>query len=230
MSRILLVRHGQASWGKKDYDVLSDLGARQATITGESLKARGVQPDVIVVGALRRQQLTASALIDAAGWDRRPEIDAGWDEYDHMAIITGHKPSYRSMALMRADLARTFRPYRAFMMMFEKAMIRWAEGEHDADYPEPFSVFCHRVEEAFERLMTRLGPSETAVVCSSAGAITWALTTVLDGDPYLWGRLQRVMMNASVSTVTVDTSGPLMLTFNDHSHLETAGPGLLTSR
>ncbi len=230
MSRILLVRHGQASWGKKDYDVLSDLGTRQATIAGESLRDRGVHPDVVVVGALRRQQLTATGLIEAAGWDINAEIDPGWDEYDHMAIITAHKPAYRSMTVMRADLARTFRPYRAFMLMFEKAMVRWAEGEHDTDYPEPFTTFSHRVEEGLERVMSRLGPSETAVVCSSAGAITWALTTVLDGDLELWGRLQRVMVNGSVSTVTVDTAGPLLLTFNDHSHLETAGPGLITSR
>ena len=230
MSRILLVRHGQASWGKRDYDVLSDLGTRQAEIAGEALRDRGVRPDLVVVGGLRRQQLTARSLIDAAGWEIAPEIDAGWDEYDHTAIITGHKPAYRSMTVMKADLARTFRPYRAFMLMFEKAMVRWAEGEHDEDYPETFAAFCHRVEEAFERVMTRLGPNDTAVVCSSAGAITWALTTVLDGDPYLWGRLQRVMMNASISTVTVETAGPLLLTFNEHSHLEAAGPGMLTSR
>ncbi len=230
MSRILLVRHGQASWGKKDYDVLTDLGLQQAQITGEALRDRGIAPDVVVVGALRRQQLTATALVEAAGWDVHPEIDPGWDEYDHTAIITGHKPAYRSMTLMKADLARTFRPYRAFMLMFEKAMVRWAEGEHDEDYPEPFTAFCNRVEDAFERVMSRLGPNQTAVVCSSAGAITWALTTVLDGDPYLWGRLQRVMMNTSISTVTVETAGPLMLTFNEHTHLEAVGPGVVTSR
>jgi len=230
VSTILLVRHGQASWGKKDYDVLTDLGHRQARLTGEALRDRGVRPDVVVVGGLRRQQLTASALIDAAGWQTQPQIDAGWDEYDHTAIITGHRPAYRSMTVMKADLARTFRPYRAFMLMFEKAMVRWAEGEHDEDYPETFTAFCTRVEDAFERLLSRLGPTDTAVVCSSAGAITWALTTVLDGDPYLWGRLQRVMMNASISTVTVETAGPLVLTFNEHQHLAAGGPGTITSR
>ena len=30
MSQILLVRHGQASWGSDDYDVLSPLGEKQS--------------------------------------------------------------------------------------------------------------------------------------------------------------------------------------------------------
>ena len=32
MSILLLVRHGQASWGTEDYDRLSELGERQARV------------------------------------------------------------------------------------------------------------------------------------------------------------------------------------------------------
>jgi broad specificity phosphatase PhoE len=41
---ILLVRHGQASFGGADYDVLSPSGERQARRLGAALAARGVQP------------------------------------------------------------------------------------------------------------------------------------------------------------------------------------------
>ena len=37
MGQILLVRHGQASWGAADYDVLSPLGERQAAALGACL-------------------------------------------------------------------------------------------------------------------------------------------------------------------------------------------------
>ena len=37
MSVLLLVRHGQASWGSADYDVLSDLGHEQSRLLGKHL-------------------------------------------------------------------------------------------------------------------------------------------------------------------------------------------------
>ena len=49
VGQVLLVRHGQASWGAADYDVLSPLGERQAAATGAFLA--GVRPDAVVHGA-----------------------------------------------------------------------------------------------------------------------------------------------------------------------------------
>ena len=169
MSRILLVRHGQASWGKKDYDQLSPLGERQAAILGTSLAARQTHPTIVVAGGLVRHQQTAAKIVGAAGWSIPVDTDDRWNEYDHQAIITAHKPAYRSMTVMKADLVRTFRPYRAFMKMFEAAMIRWAEGNHDEDYAETFAAFTSRVEGALTDLAARLGPEDTAVVSTSAG-------------------------------------------------------------
>ena len=54
MSVLLLVRHGQASFGAADYDRLSALGERQSRLVGEALAARGVRPDLVVRGSLRR--------------------------------------------------------------------------------------------------------------------------------------------------------------------------------
>jgi broad specificity phosphatase PhoE len=41
MASIYLIRHGQASFGAQDYDKLSELGRRQATLTGEYLRDTG---------------------------------------------------------------------------------------------------------------------------------------------------------------------------------------------
>ncbi len=53
---VLLVRHGQASFGADDYDVLSDLGRRQAEVAGEELRRRGLHAPLLVSGGLRRQR------------------------------------------------------------------------------------------------------------------------------------------------------------------------------
>ncbi|MDT3439600.1 MULTISPECIES: histidine phosphatase family protein [unclassified Pseudofrankia] len=65
MSVIYLVRHGQASFGTADYDVLSELGYRQAALVGAELRARGVRAGLATTGTLRRQRETAAAALAA---------------------------------------------------------------------------------------------------------------------------------------------------------------------
>lgn len=225
MSTILLARHGQASWGKRDYDQLSPLGTRQGALLGEHLAGREVVPSRVVVGGMRRHRQTAEAAIAAAGWEVEPEVDPGWDEFDHMGVITAHKPAYRSMTLMRADLVRTLHPRRAFGEMFDDALTRWTGGVHD-DYEETFPVFADRVDAALERLSEALGADETAVVVTSAGPVCRSTAALLDGGASTWLRLARAAVNSGVTTVSVRPSGPRLVTFNEHSHL--LGEGLVT--
>lgn len=58
---IYLIRHGQASFGADDYDVLSPIGIRQAEVLGAHLAQLGVRIDRSVSGDLRRQQHTANS-------------------------------------------------------------------------------------------------------------------------------------------------------------------------
>ena len=63
MGSIYLIRHGQASFGADDYDVLSPTGIRQAEILGDHLLNLGVRFDRVLSGGLRRQQHTARAYL-----------------------------------------------------------------------------------------------------------------------------------------------------------------------
>ena len=62
MSTIYMIRHGQASFGKKDYDRLSDLGRRQARLLADHFARLGVRFHRIYTGTLRRHLETAEAL------------------------------------------------------------------------------------------------------------------------------------------------------------------------
>ena len=66
MGTLRLVRHGQASYGAADYDVLSPRGVAQAEALGRSWAARGLGATAIYSGPLRRQRDTAAHLIRAA--------------------------------------------------------------------------------------------------------------------------------------------------------------------
>jgi broad specificity phosphatase PhoE len=87
MPIVLLVRHGQASFGADDYDRLSERGREQAEATGRWLAARGLRRPVAVHGTLRRQRDTALLALAAAGSDVEPRADGRWDEYDHIDLV-----------------------------------------------------------------------------------------------------------------------------------------------
>ena len=71
MATIYLFRHGQASFGAADYDRLSPLGERQATLLGHYLRDSGIVLDAAFSGDLLRQRQTARA-----GY-RQPTRDGG---------------------------------------------------------------------------------------------------------------------------------------------------------
>ena len=63
MSELIFVRHGQASFGQKSYDKLSDLGIEQVRILALHLQSLGEEFDYIYCGSLLRQQETARELM-----------------------------------------------------------------------------------------------------------------------------------------------------------------------
>lgn len=218
MSRILLVRHGQASFGADDYDRLSPLGEEQSRVLGAALARRGVVPSVVVTGAMRRHAQTADAACTAAGWDAAITRDDGWDEFDHLQVLSVHAPPESDESV----------PERvAFQHWFEEATLRWTRGRHDAEYDETFGAFTDRVRAALDRLVAGLGPGETAVVLTSGGPIAWAAASLLGGGSDLWLRLNPVTVNTGTTLVVVGRRGPTLVTLNDHAHLS---PDLVTYR
>ncbi|NHN55449.1 histidine phosphatase family protein [Calidifontibacter sp. DB0510] len=226
MSVLLLVRHGQASFGKRDYDQLSEIGLRQAAALGRALRARGVAPERIVTGAMKRHQQTARTMRAAAGWRMEIEEDPGWDEYDHDAILRAYRPAYRHRSVLMADMARTLHPRRAFQSVFTAAVERWTSGEF-ADYEESFQGFRARVAEASERCLDRDGMT---IAVTSGGPVASIATGLLGDHADVWTRLQEVCMNSSVTKVVAGQGdSPTLVSFNDHSHLESQ-PELMTYR
>ncbi|MCW2737395.1 histidine phosphatase family protein [Nocardioides sp.] len=222
MSSILLVRHGQASFGAADYDNLSPTGHEQSRVLGAALAARGVTADVVVAGEMKRHAQTAAAVLDGSGWDAGVDVDAGWNEFDHLQVLAVHdQPTTAEGESEKA----------AFQRWFEEATLRWTSGESDESYDESFTAFTSRVEAALARLVDALPRRGTAVVLTSGGPIAWATASLLAGDTRartdLWLRLNPVSVNTGVSTVVCGASGTTLVTFNAHDHLS---PDLITYR
>ncbi|GAB2681672.1 histidine phosphatase family protein [Kribbella swartbergensis] len=222
MPTVYLIRHAQASFGKSDYDRLSPNGEQQAALLGKALAGRGVSPDLVVCGSMRRHAQTAAlALPDAAA-----DVDKGFDEFDHDEVIVAHKPAYRRRAVMLADLARTGHPGRAFQQMFTAATERWTLGGDQ--YTESFADFCDRSEAAVRRTAERLGKGETAVVVTSGGPIAAVVSRLVSGGDGLWLKLNPVTVNTAITKIVSGRSGLTMVSYNEHGHLD--GTQLLSYR
>ena len=225
MGVVLLVRHGQASFGADDYDVLSETGWEQSRLLGARLADHKVVPGLVLRGGMRRHRETAEGMVDAAGWDTPVEVDPGWDEFDHLAVVAAYAESAAGVPPGSAAMHGVDR--REFQRIFERATARWTGGAHDAEYAESWSAFVSRVRAALERACAATGPGGTVVAVSSGGPIAAACAALVDPegeDPAalarIWSRFNTVTVNSSVTRVVVGSTGARLLTFNEHTHLE----------
>jgi broad specificity phosphatase PhoE len=221
VGQLLLVRHGQASWGSDDYDVLSQTGEEQSRLLGKALVARGIRPDFVVMGSMRRHRETAEACLAELGGEPVTEVDPGWDEFDHVEMLNRHPPPFEG------------EPSKAeFQEWFEAATDRWTGGEYDGEYDESFDDFADRVGSALRRT-AEAARSGTAVVFTSGGPIAWAGASLLADDREiaggLWRRLNPVCVNSGVTRLVTGRRGITLVTFNGHAHLDGI-PDVLTYR
>jgi len=228
MAVIYLIRHGQASWGKRDYDALSEQGVLQSRVLGKALAARLDETPHVVVGAMQRHRQTAEQALTAMSLAHEWQEDPRWNEYDHQELIVRHKPLYKSRTLMLADLARTLKPREAFQDMFDQALARWVSREHDADYRESFPAFSKRVEQGLDAIAS--GPHRTTLVFTSGGAISATVKGLWNMPDSEWMRLNRVIANASITKIVVGKRGKHLSSFNEHPHFEGEQRPLLSYR
>ncbi len=211
MGVLLLVRHGQASLGTADYDQLSDLGRRQAQVTGARLAAADLAVDRVVSGGLTRQRDTAQAVLAALG---RPgselQIDERLDEYDHVGVMARHTAEITFETATASGEAG-----RALQSTLEEAIGRWISGE--TGYQESHDAFIGRVLDAVRELTAAPGGT---IAVTSGGVIAAVCVRALGLPVERWPGLARLLVNASITKVISGQTGTHLVTFNDHAHLE----------
>ena len=227
MAAIYLIRHGQASWGKRDYDNLSKTGIEQAGVLGKALLQRVGTPDQVIVGGMRRHRQTADAALDAMGIRFKWAEDARWNEYDHQELIIRQNPLYRSRAVMMAEMALSRDPKRKFQTFFEKALARWVSNEYEHEYRESWGSFKKRIDSALKELQRQDG---NTLVFTSGGAISASVRKLWQMPDEEWLRLNRVIANATVTKIVSGKRGLHLSTFNEHAHFEGEFGHLLTYR
>lgn len=230
MGSVLLVRHGQASWGSDDYDVLSETGWEQSRLLGRALAARGVGAGLLLArGGLRRHRETLEGVAEGAGWALEDSdeadaldvaVDDGWDEFDHLGVLAHHGDD--------PDAAAAGTDRGAFQAWFERSTMAWASGTGTADYAETYEAFLARTAAALRSSVARAGGRDVLVV-TSGGVVAACASALIDlGEDAgvrarVWNRLNTVVVNTSVTKLVVGRRGTTLVSFNEHAHLE-GGP------
>ena len=218
MSIIYLIRHGQASFSKQDYDQLSETGIKQSTILGEALKQRKSTPSYVLGGTMKRHHETSFHCIEALDLQMEYTENGHWNEYDHMELIAKHQPNFGNFDQLAQYIKNQAHPSKALQQLLNNAIKDWMEDKHN--YTTKWSEFKNRVWLSLNELALRLDKEETAWVFTSGGPIAVTMIELLGLKDQQFMSLQGKIVNSSITKILVGKSGLSLSTYNDYSHLE----------
>jgi len=236
MGILYFIRHGQASFGQKNYDRLSPAGIQQARILGEYLAGIRFVFHEAYCGKMERQQHTAREVM--TGFTSSglafpsPVTQTAFDEYDAFTVWRNQtQEMIREKSLLPEDLSRTRTDKRKFQQLFERVMMRWISGNHDAPGNIRWTEFTDRVLEGITALTTRHGTGQHIAIFTSGGPVSIAMQLALGLSDTKAMEISWQVMNASVSRFYFNSRGIFLAGFNDIAHLAMKqDPALLTYR
>lgn len=214
MAELLVVRHGQASFGQQNYDVLSELGHRQAEAVGAVLRDANWKPDRVVTGTLTRQRDTLASM----GFDHGREEHAGFNEYDFADLLNARFDG-KVPDLVNADRKTHFRTLRDTVFDWQDAAFEGAS--------ETYAAFAARVEAA--RAFACDTEAKRILVVSSGGVIGQLTATALGAPNRQMMQLNLQIKNTAMTRFVFSGPSFSLSEFNATPHFMTPdGAGLLS--
>lgn len=229
MGSIVLIRHGQASFGAADYDRLSPRGEEQSVLLGRWLARMHGKPDRVLTGTMKRHHRTALLCLEAAGIDMAFETEPGLDELNHVEILRRHRPDLADEAALQAEMRAQPDPHKAFQALFSQAIADWVGAGSDAAHDETWPMFRERVLGSLKNLAG--SGAQATWVFTSGGPIAVMAQWLLQIPEENTFSLAYPLINTSITTLRTVRGVPSFFNYNTVPHLEDAGDAaLLTHR
>lgn len=239
MSRLFVVRHGQASFLEPDYDRLSAKGQAQSRMLGEYWARQRLRFDAVYTGPRKRQKDTArivGEIYTSAGlkWPEPKVVDA-FDEFKAEAVL-----EHALAGLIQTDghvrrLHQDFQSatgadqrFRTFQRMFEVVIGRWARCELAVPGIETWADFCSRVQQGLEYLVENGNSGRNLVIFSSGGPAGVAMNKALGLSIDATLKSGMMMRNSAYSEFLFSPDRFTLSTYNANPHL--TEPELITYR
>lgn len=220
MATVVLVRHGQASFGTSNYDRLSPLGERQAVILGEHWQRAGFSADRALSGLLQRQRHTGGHALGPLGATAPAlDTDAAFNEFNHTQLVQAYLPLViADDPALKATGPAMLQDPALFRPLFGRIVSAWADGRTPTmPVDEQWEDFCARCVAGVKRAVDG---AERVVVFTSGGVITAVLRHALGIDNATALRLNWRICNASVHEFQWHDKGLNLVGFNDVAHLK----------
>jgi broad specificity phosphatase PhoE len=188
MSRLILLRHGQASFLAEDYDKLSPLGQQQARQLGAYWLQHPLRVDEVYCGPRQRHRETADELRQAyqragVAWPD-PLPLAEFDEHqvdqlvrEHGAELVARVPALDGLFAAYRGAQTPSDKHRGFQRLFEAVVECWRQGEPLG--VESWPDFQRRVNAGLDQLVGRPGHNRVVLVVTSVGPVSVALQRAL---------------------------------------------------
>lgn len=225
LGSIYLIRHGQASFGAENYDVLSALGVQQAEIVGDYLIETGVTLTACYSGEMRRQKNTALAALKRFTEARLPaptlSIDRAFNEIDADAVIRLMAPKIiKQEPNVIASLRNPLQDRAEFQRLFAMIMQRWAAEEDDIPEHLRWSTFTKTVNAGLQRVLENAAADDHIGIFTSGGTITAFLHLLTGIIPSKAFDLNWQIVNTSLSRLKFRGDSVVLTSFNSHAHLD----------
>ena len=216
MGRLLLVRHGQASFGAADYDCLSELGHRQCVRLGQYLRERGARFEAVVTGTLKRHVQSWHGMAEGLGLPRDAWQDAlpwpGLNEYDSEAVIACVHPH-------KLQKPETPEMVRHHFRLLRDGLRAWMAGEAQPVGMPSYADFVAGIQGALDHVRTN--HEGDVLMVSSGGPISTAVGLVLQTPPETTIELNLRIRNSSVTEFAFTPKRHVLVTYNTLPHLDT---------
>ena len=212
MTDIYLVRHGQASFGEKDYDNLSKLGLEQSNLLGQHFNHLNIKFDKIMTGTLKRQIQTSNKIIDAANIKVQPQQTNLLNEYDVKSVLKGF---VGGRDLEESELYDK----KVHFELLRNAVKAWTENKIKSPLTETWEEFGIRAEKFLKLINQSIG-SNCVLVVSSGGTISMILKQILSLPSTQFLDFHFQIYNSSYSKIQISHYGMVMSLFNCIAHLE----------
>jgi broad specificity phosphatase PhoE len=230
LSYIYFIRHAQA--GTRDnYDVLSELGHRQAALLGQYFASQGASFRAVYSGTMRRQRHTAEIVLEALRRTgaRTPDIasDERWNEFS-LAVV--YRAVERRLIEESEEFARDFQEMQEALRVdprttggatgrCDAAVVRaWMQSRYPDVDGESWPSFCSRVRLCAAELQAGEGGGDIAVFTSATPiALLTGASLALNEEKML--SLLGVIHNTSITVMKMRDEELRLYTYNATPHL-----------
>ena len=224
MATIYLIRHGQASFGSDDYDQLSQLGIRQAEVTGEYFKESGIFFDAAYSGDLKRQIDTSQLVLASQPAAFSTNIDSRFNEIRNDEQLEYLLPE---IVKARPDIAslvdRGLVSSKDYQKAIDAVFNFWVSDECKHPEIQSWHDYSTGVRDALSDVVKNQGSGKTIAVFTSGGTIATIVAQVLGLSGKQTYPFYEPIFNCAVTQLFYNQERISLSYFNDRSFLQVLG-------